>query len=82
MERSKSEKSKFGVLRFKKAIIAVRFVVTLVDSCTYQPSKYKAYHHNRLTKKLEAEKVALQELLNKSPSDLQVQMVFNLDYVN
>lgn len=73
MEEEKNEdKADQNVLRFRKALIAVRFVVALVDSCTYQPCKYKEYHNNRLTKKLQAKELAIQQLLNKSKWDLQV----------
>lgn len=78
MDRGKYEGNQ-GVFRFRKALIAVRFVVALVDSCTYQPSKYKAYYRNRLTKKLQAEELAIQQLLNKSRSDLQVHLDFCSD---
>lgn len=64
-------------LRFKKAMIAVRFVVSLMDMYTYQPSKYRQHQRKRMTNKILADRRTLQQLL-KTDSNLKVQMMFNL----
>lgn len=65
--------------RFKKVIIAVRFIVSLMDSFTYQPSKYKDNQAKRLTKKIQADEKAIQQLLTTTDIDLKVHYQYSVD---
>lgn len=70
--RRKMKGRKLALLRFRKAVIAARFIVSLMDSYTYQPAKYKNKQAKRLTRKIQADKQVIEQLLT-TDSDLKVQ---------